>query len=98
VLILREIIIVFGEDLKLDINLRRTIVIDFYNSGFIQSLSRSFSLQVERVFPHKSLCLVLVIYFRIPQVLGIRFYSQQVVSKSGLSGSDDRRRRKDVRN
>ena len=32
-----------------------------------------FSLQVERIFPRKSLCLVLVIYFRIPQVLGIRF-------------------------
>ena len=40
-----------------------------------------FSLQGERVFPRKSLCLVPVIYFRMPQVLGIRFYSQQVVSK-----------------
>jgi hypothetical protein len=80
VLIHREIIIVFCENLKLGINLRRTIVIEFYNSGFIRSLSRGFSLQVERVF-HINCCLVLVQCFRIPQVLGIRFYSQQVVSK-----------------
>jgi hypothetical protein len=38
----RKIIIVFGEDLKLGINLRRTIVIAYYNSGFIRSLSRGF--------------------------------------------------------
>ena len=43
-------IIVFCEDLKLGINLRRTIVIVFYNSGFIRNLSYSFSFQVERVF------------------------------------------------
>jgi hypothetical protein len=42
VLIPKEIIIVFGEDFKLGINLRRTIVIAYYNSGFIQSLSRGF--------------------------------------------------------
>jgi hypothetical protein len=31
VLIPRENIIIFGENLKLDINLRKTILIDFYN-------------------------------------------------------------------
>ena len=77
-LIHREIIIVFCENLKLGINLKRTIVIEFYNSEFIQILSRSFSLQVERVF-HVNCCLVHVQCFCIPQVLGIRFYSQQVV-------------------
>ena len=45
-LILRENIIVFVEDLKLDINLRKTIVFEFYNSGIIQDLSCDFSLQV----------------------------------------------------
>jgi hypothetical protein len=50
VLIPRENIILFGEDLKLGINLKRTIVIEYYNSGFIRNLSRGFSLQVERVF------------------------------------------------
>jgi hypothetical protein len=77
VLIPKEIIIVFGKNLKLGINLRRTIVITSYNSGIIQSLSRGFSLQVEKVF-HVNCCFVLIIYFRIPQVLGIRFYSQQL--------------------
>jgi hypothetical protein len=42
VLIPREGIIVFGEYLRLGINLRRTIVIAYYNSGFIRSLSRGF--------------------------------------------------------
>jgi hypothetical protein len=63
VLILRENIIVFGEDLKLGINLKRTIVTEFYNSGIIWSLSCGFSLQVERVF-HVNLCvLCLLIIF-----------------------------------
>jgi hypothetical protein len=35
VLISRENIIVLGENLKLGINLRRTIVIEYYNSKFI---------------------------------------------------------------
>ena len=61
-LIPRENIILFGENLKLGINLRRTIVIEFYNSRFIQSLSRGFSLQVEMGFPHKYLCLVYFIF------------------------------------
>jgi hypothetical protein len=42
VLISRENIIVFGEDLKLGINLRKTIVIEYYNNRFIRSLSRDF--------------------------------------------------------
>ena len=41
-LIPRDGIIVFGEHLRLGINLRRTIVIAYYNSGFIRSLSRGF--------------------------------------------------------
>ena len=49
-LILREYIIVFGEDLRLGINLRRTFVIELYNSEFIRSWSRGFSLQGENVF------------------------------------------------
>ena len=56
--------------------MRRTVVIEYYNNGIIWSLSRGFSPQVERVF-HVNCCLVLVIYFRIPRALGIRFYSQQ---------------------
>ena len=64
-LIPREIIIIFGEDLKLGINLRRTIVIEYYNSGIIRRLSRGFSLQVKRVF-HANCCLMLVIYFSHP--------------------------------
>jgi hypothetical protein len=59
VLIHREIIIVFGENLKLGIKLRRTVVIEFYNSGFIWSLSRGFFLQVERFF-HVNCFFVLV--------------------------------------
>jgi hypothetical protein len=43
-------IIVFGADLKLGINLRKAIVIGFYNSEFIRSWSIGFSLQEERVF------------------------------------------------
>jgi hypothetical protein len=39
VLIPKEIIIVFSEDLKLGIKL---IVIAYYNSGFIRNLSRGF--------------------------------------------------------
>ena len=76
-LILRENIIVFDENLKLGINLRRIIVIEFYNSGFIWSLSRGFSLQVERVF-HVNICVLYILYFHILQVLGIRFYSQHI--------------------
>jgi hypothetical protein len=48
VLIPKENILVFGENLKLSINLR-IIVIKFYNSEFIRSLS-CFSLQGERIF------------------------------------------------
>ena len=73
----RENIIVFGENLKLGINLRSTFVIEFYNSGFIRSLSHNFSLQVERVF-HLNICVLYILYFRILQVLGIRFYSQHI--------------------
>ncbi len=40
----REYIIVLGEDLELGINLRRTIVIGFYNSEFIRNLSYCFSI------------------------------------------------------
>ena len=36
--------------------LERDIIIDFYNSGLIMSLSRGFSIQVKKGFPHKSLC------------------------------------------
>jgi hypothetical protein len=57
VLILKENIIVFGENLKLGINLRKTIVIEFYNSEFIQSFSHGFSLQGERVF-HVNICVL----------------------------------------
>jgi hypothetical protein len=57
VLIFRENIIVFGENLKLDINLRRIIIIEFYNSEFIRNLSCGFSLQVERVF-HINICVL----------------------------------------
>jgi hypothetical protein len=56
VLIPREIFIVFGEYLKLGINLRRTIVIAYYNSGFIRSLSRGFFPSSRKGFPRKSLC------------------------------------------
>ena len=55
-LIPRENIIVFGENLKLGINLRITIVIEFYNSEFIWSLSRGFFLHGEKGFPRKHLC------------------------------------------
>jgi hypothetical protein len=61
VLIPRENIIVFGEDLKLGINLRRTIVIEFNNSGIIQILSSSFTLQVERVF-YINLCVLCLLF------------------------------------
>jgi hypothetical protein len=45
VLILREDIIVFGENfIKLGINLIRTIIIEFYNSEFIRNLFCGFSL------------------------------------------------------
>ena len=80
-LIPRENIIVFGENLKLGINLRRTIVIEFYNSRFIQSLSRGFSLQVERVF-HVNICVLYILYFCIIQVLRIRFYSQHIAGRA----------------
>ena len=53
----RENIIVFGEDLKLDINLRITIVIEYFNSRFIRNLSSDFSLQGERVF-HINICVL----------------------------------------
>jgi hypothetical protein len=81
VLIPRENIIVFGENLKLGINLRKTIVIEFYNSRFIRSLSRGFSLQVERVF-HVNICVLYILYFCILQVLGIRFYSQHIAGRA----------------
>jgi hypothetical protein len=63
VLIPREIIIIFGEDLKLGINLRRTIVIEYYNSEIIRRLSRGFSLQVERVFHTKLLSYACYLFF-----------------------------------
>ena len=53
----RENIIVFGEDLKLDINLRITIVIEYFNSRFIRNLSSDFFLQGERVF-HINICVL----------------------------------------
>ena len=56
-LILRENIIVFGEGLKLGINFRKTIEMEYYNSGFIRSLSRGFSLQGERFF-HINICVL----------------------------------------
>ena len=56
-LIPRKNIIVFGEDLKLGINLRRTIEIEYYNSGFIWCLSRGFSLQGEMIF-HVNCCVL----------------------------------------
>ena len=56
-LIPRENIIVFGENLKLGINLRITIVIEFYNSEFIWSLSHGFSLHGEKVF-HVNICVL----------------------------------------
>jgi hypothetical protein len=56
VLIPRENIIVFGENLKLGINLRRTIVIEFYNSEFIRSLSRGFFPLRRKGFSRKYLC------------------------------------------
>ena len=62
-LIPRKIIIIFGEDLKLGINLRRTIVIEYYNSGIIRRLSRGFSLQVERVFHAKLLSYACYLFF-----------------------------------
>jgi hypothetical protein len=98
VLILRENIIVFGENLKLGINLRRTIVNDFYNKWIYSVFVPWIFPSSRKGFPHNFLCLVLVQYFRIPQVLEIRFYSQQVVSERGSSGSDEWRKRKDVRN
>ena len=60
-LILKENIIVSGEDFKLGINLRTTIIIDFYNSGFIRNLCCGFSLQVESVF--RINCCVLCVFF-----------------------------------
>ena len=63
-LIPKENIIVFGEDLKLSINCRRNIMIEFYNSEFIQNLSCGFFPSSKQGFPHKSLRLVFVIYFR----------------------------------
>ena len=46
----------FGKDLKLGINLRRTIVIEFYNSEFIQNLSRDFFPSRRKDFLRKYLC------------------------------------------
>ena len=62
-LIPREIIIVFSEHLKLGINMRRTIVIEYYNNGIIRRLSRDFSLQVERVFHVKLLSCACYLFF-----------------------------------
>ena len=47
----------FGEYLKLGINLRRIMVIEFYNSEFIRSLSRGFAFQGEKGF-HVNICVL----------------------------------------
>jgi hypothetical protein len=47
----REDIIVFGKNfIKLGINLIKTIIIEFYNSEFIQNLLYSFFLKKEIIF------------------------------------------------
>ena len=91
-LIPKENIIIFSENLKLGINLRKTIVIWFYNSEFIRSLSRGFFLQGERVF-HVNLCScvwliswwLIKLFVEFLNSHKIRLWSQQVVSELPLS-------------
>ena len=57
-LISREDIIMFGKNfIKLGINLIRTIIIEFYNSEFIQNLLYDFSLQEKRTF-YVNICIL----------------------------------------
>ncbi len=75
-LIPKENIIAFSEDFKLSINLRRTIIIDFIIVELLGICPVIFPSN-RKGFLRKSLCLVLILYFRIPLVSGIRFYSQK---------------------
>ena len=87
-LIPKKKIIVFGEDLKLGINLIKTIIIEL-----IRSWSRSFSLQGESVC-HVNICVLvcdwylgdwLKLFVEFLNSHKARLWSQQVVSRLPLS-------------